>query len=40
MEWFSIWLKTPEAFFDWLEVRKQSPDYRQRFGERALAAEE
>ena len=24
MEWFRIWLKTPEAFFDWLEVRKQS----------------
>lgn len=40
MEWFGIWLKTPEAFFDWLEVRKQSPDYRQRFGERALTAEE
>ena len=40
MEWFSIWLETPEAFFDWLEVRKETPDYRQRFGERALAAEE
>jgi len=40
MEWFGIWLKTPEAFFDWLEVRKQSPDYRKRFGERAFAAEE
>jgi hypothetical protein len=40
LEWFGIWLKTPEAFFDWLEVRKQSPDYRQRFGEKALAAED
>jgi hypothetical protein len=40
MEWFSIWLKTPEAFFDWLEVRKQSADFRKRLGERALAAEE
>jgi hypothetical protein len=40
LEWFGIWLKTPEAFFDWLEVRKQSPDYRQRFGEKAFAAEE
>lgn len=40
LQWFGIWLKTPEAFFDWLEVRKQSPDYRQRFGERAMAAEE
>jgi len=31
-EWFRIWLETPEAFFDWLEVRKASPDFRQRFG--------
>ena len=29
--WFSIWLETPEAFFDWLEVRKQSPSFRERF---------
>lgn len=31
--WFVIWLETPEAFFDWLEVRKQSPEYKERFGE-------
>jgi hypothetical protein len=29
--WFGIWLETPDAFFDWLEVRKQSPDFRRRF---------
>jgi hypothetical protein len=29
--WFAIWLETPEAFFDWLEVRKQSPQFKERF---------
>lgn len=31
MQWFKIWLDTPDAFFDWLELRKQSPDFLQRF---------
>jgi hypothetical protein len=30
-QWFAIWLATPDAFFDWLEVRKQSPDFQSRF---------
>lgn len=30
-QWFAIWLATPDAFFDWLEVRKQSPDFQNRF---------
>jgi hypothetical protein len=30
-EWFRIWLETPDAFFDWLELRKQSPDFVARF---------
>jgi hypothetical protein len=38
-EWFRIWLETPEAFFDWLEVRKSSPDFREKFGD-ITAAEE
>jgi hypothetical protein len=29
--WFRIWLETPDAFFDWLEVRKRSPDYLAKF---------
>ncbi len=29
--WFTVWLETPDAFFDWLELRKQSPEFRQRF---------
>jgi hypothetical protein len=29
--WFGIWLETPDAFFDWLEVRKQSPEFKRSF---------
>lgn len=35
--WFGIWLETPDAFFDWLEMRKQSPEFQAQFG--ALASE-
>ncbi len=31
-EWFRIWLETPDAFFDWLEVRKASPEFSDEFG--------
>jgi hypothetical protein len=40
LEWFRIWLETPDAFFDWLDLRKQSPDYQQRFGGDVSAAED
>jgi hypothetical protein len=29
--WFRIWLETPDAFFNWLDVRKQSPDFQEKF---------
>ncbi len=29
--WFTIWLETPDAFFDWLEVRKQSAEFVKQF---------
>lgn len=32
-EWFRIWLETPEAFFDWLDVRKASSGFREKFGD-------
>jgi hypothetical protein len=32
-EWFRIWLETPDAFFNWLDVRKSSPDFKASFGE-------
>ena len=30
-QWFAVWLQTPQAFADWLELRKQSPEFRGRF---------
>jgi hypothetical protein len=29
--WFRIWLENPDAFFDWLDVRKQTPGFREKF---------
>jgi hypothetical protein len=40
LEWFRIWLETPDAFFDWLDVRKQSAEYQQRFAQDLGAADE
>jgi hypothetical protein len=34
--WFRIWLETPDAFFDWLDVRKQSPEFRTQFPQAEL----
>jgi hypothetical protein len=31
LRWFQLWLEAPESFFDWLEVRKQSPEFQKRF---------
>ncbi len=31
LRWFQLWLEAPESFFDWLEVRKQSPEFQRRF---------
>ena len=38
MQWFQVWLETPDAFFDWLEVRKASPDFQKRFA-KGMSAE-
>jgi hypothetical protein len=38
-EWFRIWLETPDAFFQWLEVRKSSADFREKFGDIEAAEE-
>jgi hypothetical protein len=32
-DWFRIWLETPDAFFNWLDVRKASPAFKEQFGE-------
>jgi hypothetical protein len=31
--WLEIWLRTPELFVDWLDLRRASPEFRKRFGE-------
>jgi hypothetical protein len=31
-QWFTIWLQTPEIFDDWLALRRNSQDFRKRFG--------
>ena len=33
-QWFRVWLETPEAFFDWLELRKASPEFTEKFGKK------
>lgn len=33
--WFAVWLKQPDAFFDWLEIRKQSADFLASFPQKA-----
>jgi len=30
-QWFALWLETPGAFFEWLEVRKQTPEFQEKF---------
>lgn len=32
-EWFTIWLKQPDLFQNWLAVRKRSKDFKERFNE-------
>jgi len=40
LEWFRIWLETPDAFFDWLDLRKRSAEYQRRFGQDASPIED
>ena len=32
VEWITVWLQTPDIFDDWLALRKNSADFRKRFG--------
>ncbi len=32
-EWFAVWLRQPEIFQDWLELRRRSTEFRARFDE-------
>jgi hypothetical protein len=31
--WLGVWVRTPELFADWLDLRRSSPEFRKRFGE-------
>ena len=33
-DWFRIWLESPDLFFEWLELRKQTADFQGRFAVR------
>jgi hypothetical protein len=32
-EWFAVWLRQPDIFDDWLDLRRRSRDFRERFTE-------
>ena len=32
-EWFTVWLRQPEIFDDWLSLRRGSKDFREKFSE-------
>lgn len=31
-EWLKVWIQTPSLFADWLELRRRSPDFKEKFG--------
>jgi hypothetical protein len=32
-EWLGVWLQTPKLFAEWLELRRRSGEFRERFGD-------
>jgi len=33
VEWFRVWLQTPEIFNDWLDLRRRAREFQDKFGE-------
>lgn len=31
-QWFTVWLQTPEVFESWVNLRRRSPEYIEKFG--------
>jgi hypothetical protein len=31
VEWIKVWMQTPALFADWVELRRRSPDFREKF---------
>lgn len=38
-QWFHVWLETTDLFFDWLELRKNSEEFRTRFADQQAKPE-
>lgn len=38
-EWLGVWIKTPNLFDDWLELRRRSPDFQKRFPREAFGVQ-
>ncbi len=32
VQWFTVWLQTPEVFESWIALRQRSPDFAEKFG--------
>ena len=32
-QWLAVWLQSPELFSDWLDLRRRSPEFREKFPE-------
>jgi hypothetical protein len=32
-DWFTVWLRQPEIFDDWLHLRRRAKEFRDRFGD-------
>jgi len=35
-EWFTIWLQSPEVFENWIVLRQNSKDFKEKFGEKIV----
>lgn len=35
-EWFTIWLQSPEIFENWIELRRNSKDFKERFSDETI----
>jgi len=31
-QWLTVWLQNPQIFTDWLALRRESAEFRERFG--------
>ncbi|HEX8289899.1 MAG TPA: hypothetical protein VF556_18100 [Pyrinomonadaceae bacterium] len=39
-EWFTIWLQSPEVFENWIVLRQNSKDFKEKFGEKISDSQE